>query len=222
MVKLSNICKTYTRGQKSFYVLKNCNLNVKKGDFLIIMGASGSGKSTLLNLIGGIDKPDSGDIIIDNTKLISMSDKDLTIFRRNNIGIIFQFFNLLPTLTSLENVAMPLLLMGEGYNKAIKKAKYYINLVNLSDKKTNHPEELSGGEMQRLAIARALISKPKLVLADEPTGNLDSKNAEDVYLLLKKLSKELNHTIIFVTHNNDLAKKANDNVTLLKDGTLYK
>ncbi|MDH4129621.1 MAG: ABC transporter ATP-binding protein [Spirochaetota bacterium] len=217
MIKLDNVSKTYTRGKNQVRVLIDCNLEVVKGEFLVIMGPSGSGKSTLLNLVGGIDKADSGLINVNNQDITKMSDLKLTLFRRRNIGIIFQFFNLLPTLNVIENIALPLLISGNKYRESIASAKLFLNLVKLDNKKDHRPDELSGGEMQRVAIARALITNPSVILADEPTGNLDSKSSHEIISLLKDFSKDRNHTVLFVTHNDEIAVKG-DRLINLKDG----
>ncbi|GMT49792.1 MAG: lipoprotein ABC transporter ATP-binding protein LolD [bacterium] len=219
MVKLKNVYKSYMRGGKKEEILRNCSLTIEKGEFLVIMGPSGSGKSTLLNLVGAIDQADSGEIIVNDNNINAMDDNQLTLFRREHIGIIFQFFNLLPSLSALENIALPLLLAGMAYHKSMTQAQEYINLVELDQKMANKPEELSGGEMQRVAIARALITQPSVLLADEPTGNLDTRNTNIIVSLLTELSQKSKYTILFVTHNEEIAK-IGDRVVHLKDGIL--
>ncbi len=219
MLELKNVYKSYMRGGKKEDILHNCSLTVEKGEFLVIMGPSGSGKSTLLNLAGAIDQADSGEIIVNNNDINAMNDNQLTLFRRKNIGIIFQFFNLLPSLTALENIALPLLLSGMAYRNTMIKAQEYIHLVGLDQKMENKPDEMSGGEMQRVAIARALITQPSVILADEPTGNLDTKNTKVIVNLLTELSRKLKYTIVFVTHNEEISKIGN-RLVYLKDGML--
>ncbi len=219
MLELKNVYKSYMRGGKKESILHDCSLTVEKGEFLVIMGPSGSGKSTLLNLAGAIDQADSGEIVIDNNDINAMNDHQLTLFRRKHIGIIFQFFNLLPSLTALENIALPLLLSGMAYRDTMTKAQEYIHLVGLDQKMENKPEEMSGGEMQRVAIARALITQPSVILADEPTGNLDTKNTKVIVNLLTELSRKLKYTILFVTHNEEISK-IGDRLVYLKDGML--
>ncbi len=220
MVCVKDIYKNYTRGHQSIEILKGCSLEVEQGEFLVIMGPSGSGKSTLLNIIGGIDYTDSGVIEINNRNISKMNDKSLTLFRRDNIGIVFQFFNLMPTMTAIENIALPLLLKGIKYSEAICEAEKYLEKIHLTNKRDNKPEELSGGEMQRIAIVRAMINNPAVILADEPTGNLDSENARHILTLLKGLSKEMNQTILFVTHNDEMSNHG-DRLIHLRDGALY-
>ncbi|MDH5682633.1 MAG: ABC transporter ATP-binding protein [Spirochaetota bacterium] len=219
MIQLHEVHKSYSRGPVKIPVLVNCQLTVEKGEFLMVMGPSGSGKSTLLNLVGGIDTADSGVVTVNDKQLDSMKDKELTLFRRENIGIIFQFFNLIPTLSAVENVALPLLLDGAGFQKASRKAQELLGLVKLDAKKDHKPEELSGGEMQRVAIARALICEPSVILADEPTGNLDSQSTAEILGLLKSVAADGNHTVLFVTHNTEIAHQG-DRLIKLKDGKI--
>lgn len=219
MIEINNIEKNYYRGKKKNEVLKNCNLIVEKGEFLVIMGPSGSGKSTLLNIIGGIDQAESGDIVINGKSMKGMSEKELTLYRRSEVGIIFQFFNLIPNLTAIENISLPLLLGGKNYSKATLEAEKYLDMVKLSGKGDRKPEELSGGEMQRVAIARALINQPAVILADEPTGNLDSGTTDEVITLLKSISEKIDQTVIMVTHNENLAN-IGDRIIHIIDGQI--
>jgi putative ABC transport system ATP-binding protein len=201
MIEIKNLTKVYGEGSAKVFALRNVNFNVEKGEILFVVGPSGSGKSTLLHLIGGLDTPTDGDVIFEGKSLKKLSDDELTIYRREKVGFVFQFFNLLPTLTAEENVGLPLLLAGKKLNEIQEKVDEVLNLVGLSERKKHRPEELSGGEQQRVAIARALITNPPLLLADEPTGNLDSKTGDEILKLLKKSVEEYHHTLILVTHN---------------------
>jgi putative ABC transport system ATP-binding protein len=218
MIKIMNAGKTYQQGAREVHALRNVSLSIKKGEFLSIMGQSGSGKSTLLNLIGGLDQPTSGEIFIDDRPLHGISDDELTLIRRRRIGFIFQFFNLLPILTAVENVGLPLLLEGVPFARIKPKAVSLLEQVGLGARSEHRPEQLSGGEMQRVAIARALITEPAVLLADEPTGNLDSHTSEDIFLLLASLN-EKGQTIIMVTHDPKAAAYGTRIITL-KDGIL--
>jgi len=218
MIKIMNAGKTYQQGAREVHALRNVSLSIKKGEFLSIMGQSGSGKSTLLNLIGGLDQPTSGEIFIDDRPLHGISDDELTLIRRRRIGFIFQFFNLLPILTAVENVGLPLLLEGVPFARIKPKAVSLLEQVGLGARSEHRPEQLSGGEMQRVAIARALITEPAVLLADEPTGNLDSHTSEDIFLLLASLN-EKGQTIVMVTHDPKAAAYGTRIITL-KDGIL--
>ncbi len=199
--------------------LKGITLNVRKTEFLAILGASGSGKSTLLNIIGALDFPDKGEVIIEERSLSRMSDRDLTLFRRRRVGYIFQFFNLFPHLTVWENVALPLLLDGESPRSIRGRIEETVGAVGLMERIEHQPQALSGGEMQRVAIARALITKPEILLADEPTGNLDSQRGEAILNMIKNLSTKYKRTVILVTHDHHAASIA-DKVVQLQDGLL--
>ncbi len=205
MIRISKVSKSY-EGKSNVTALQEIDLNIERGEMVAIVGPSGSGKSTLLNLIGGLDQPTSGNIYIDEQPLSGISDRELTKMRRDKIGFIFQFFNLLPTLTCLENVAIPLHLRGWGKPKIEERACELLSLVNLSARMNHHPDELSGGERQRVAIARALSVYPPILLADEPTGNLDSNTAHQILGLIRDLQKELSATVIMVTHDNAIAE----------------
>ncbi|MFH0975721.1 MAG: ABC transporter ATP-binding protein [Spirochaetota bacterium] len=220
MIKLKNATKTYKQGEKEVHALNNISLTIKKGEFLSIMGPSGSGKSTLLNLMGGLDQPTSGEVFIDNVGLHGISDNELTLIRRKRIGFIFQFFNLLPLLTAAENVGIPLLLDSVPFSKIKPKADALLQKVGLGERTGHRPEQLSGGEMQRVAIARALITNPDVLLADEPSGNLDSHTGEEIFLLLKSLNEQ-GQTIVMVTHDPKAAAYGTRIITL-KDGILSK
>lgn len=216
MIELNNVIKIYQRGTEKVYAIDEVSLSIEKGDFLSILGPSGSGKTTLLNLIGCVDKPTSGTIKLDGTETGGLKDKELTKIRSTTIGFVFQQFFLLPTLTALENVELPSLFSRETHRN--NKAKELLNLVDLENRKDHLPSQLSGGEMQRVAIARALINNPKILLADEPTGNLDSQNAQIILEIFKKLNQK-DLTIIMVTHNTELAQQSRRTIHL-KDGKI--
>jgi putative ABC transport system ATP-binding protein len=218
MIELKNVSRTYAHGAKEIHALRDISLSIKAGEFLGVMGPSGSGKSTLLNIIGGLDQPTTGEIFIDSRPLHGISDDELTLIRRRRVGFIFQFFNLLPILTAAENVSLPLLLEGLPYSKIKPKADALLNKVGLGERTEHRPEQLSGGEMQRVAIARALIASPAVLLADEPTGNLDSRTSEEILHLLKDLHAE-GQTIIMVTHDARAAAYGTRGITL-RDGSI--
>jgi len=218
MIELKNAGKSYKQGVREVHALRGISLSIKKGEFLSVMGPSGSGKSTLLNLIGGLDQPSSGEIFIDGRPLHGISDDELTLIRRRRVGFIFQFFNLLPILTAAENVGLPLLLEGTPFSQVKPKAEELLRKVGLGERTEHRPEQLSGGEMQRVAIARALVTNPAVVLADEPTGNLDSHTSEDIFMLLKSLNEQ-GQTIVMVTHDPKAAAYGSRIITL-KDGAL--
>jgi len=214
-----DLCKTYQTGPQEVEVLKNINLDVETGEIVVIMGPSGVGKSTLLHLVGGLDRPSLGEVLIDGENLFVLKDKDLALFRNKAIGFVFQFHHLLPEFTALENVMIPGM-MHKGDVPAIKKrAENILNEIGLADRLTHKPSELSGGEQQRVAVARALINNPKLVLADEPTGNLDKQNSLALYELILELNKKFDQTFIIVTHNEMMTGKA-ERVVELEDGTI--
>src|SRR5437867_1638215 len=200
MVEVRNISKRY-EGRRTVEALRNVSFRVGKGEMVATMGPSGSGKSTLLNILGGLDRPSEGSVTIDGREMTGLSDDELTRLRREKIGFIFQFFNLLPTLTAQENVALPLHLTGAGGRKARARALEMLERVGLRDRTEHLPDELSGGEQQRVAMARALILNPPLILADEPTGNLDSTNGQEVLALFKELQSQSGATVIMVTHD---------------------
>jgi len=200
-------------------VLKGLNLQINKGEFVSIVGASGSGKTTLLQLIGTLENSDSGEIIIDGKSIQKLSEKELSVFRNQKIGFVFQFHNLLAEFSALENVCLPAFIAGTSKNVAEKKATEVLTMLGLANRLIHKPNELSGGEQQRVAVARALINSPAIILADEPSGNLDSKNAKDLHELLLKLNQEKGQTIVIVTHNDELANMANRKLEM-KDGKL--
>ncbi len=217
-IELIDVTKIYHQGSNPVVALDLVNLKISKGEFLAITGKSGCGKSTLINMIGGLDSPDQGQVMIDGEDLSGMDDRRLTLFRRNRVGIIFQFFNLLPILTLEENIALPHLLK-EGTNSLREKIDHLLNEMGLSQRRHHKPHELSGGEMQRVAICRALINDPDLILADEPTGNLDSASGRQVLEILRRLRDEQGKTILLVTHSPEGAAMA-DRVMRMKDGRL--
>ena len=197
--------------------LKNINLNIEQGEFVAIVGQSGSGKSTLLHLIGGVDIPSSGEVIIDGKNIYKLKEKELSILRRRKLGFIFQFFNLIPVLTAQENIEMPVILDNEKIDK--KYMNELLRILGLEERKNNYPSQLSGGQQQRVSIGRALANKPSIILADEPTGNLDSKNSKEVLELLKYCAKKYNQTLILITHDINIAKSA-DRVITIEDGEI--
>ena len=217
LLEIKNLCKTYGSGETAVEALKNVSFSVAKGEFAAIVGESGSGKSTLLNIIGALDTPNSGKVIIDGKDIFSMNERKLTVFRRRNIGFIFQSFNLIPELTVEQNIIFPLLL---DYQKPDNRyLEELLTVLNLNERRKSLPSRLSGGQQQRVAIGRALITRPSLILADEPTGNLDSKNSSEVIALLKNTSKKYEQTIIMITHNRSIAATA-DRVLNVSDGVL--
>lgn len=217
ILQVQNVCKTYGRGETQVNALKNVCFHLEKGEFGAIVGESGSGKSTLLNCIGALDVPTSGQILIDGNDLFTMNEEERTIFRRRNIGFIFQAFQLVPELNVEQNISFPLLL---DYRRPEQSAiEEMLEILGLTDRRHHLPNQLSGGQQQRVAIGRALITQPKLILADEPTGNLDSKNSQEVLDLLMKASRHYQQTILMITHNNNLAVSA-DRVFRVSDGCL--
>lgn len=217
LLEVRSISKTYGSGETSVRALKKVNFSVQKGEYVAIVGESGSGKSTLLNMIGALDNPTSGKVLIDGKDIFAMKESKLTIFRRRNIGFIFQAFNLIPELTVEQNIIFPVLL---DYQKPDKKyLEELLEVLNLKERRNHLPSQLSGGQQQRVAIGRALISRPSLILADEPTGNLDTQNSSEVITLLKNASKRYAQTIIMITHSRSIAQTA-DRVLQVSDGVL--
>ena len=216
---VDNVRKQFRQGDRAVAALDGVTLDVPRGQFLAIMGASGSGKSTLLHLMAGLATPDSGRVVINGTELKGMSDKELTLFRRRNIGLVFQSFNLIPTLSAEENLALPLMLEGRNGSAAQAKVEELLNSLGLAKRRHHRPDAMSGGEQQRVAIGRALVTDPAVILADEPTGNLDSANSRSVCELLRDLSVIHNKTIVMVTHEPTVAAYA-QGVAVLKDGRL--
>ncbi|MCK6558290.1 ABC transporter ATP-binding protein [candidate division KSB1 bacterium] len=208
IVEVKNVSKSYQRDSLKIPVLENIDLAVPEGEFLALMGPSGSGKSTLLNLIAGIDRPDSGTIMVANDEVTKLSESQLANWRSRHIGFVFQFYNLLPVLTAFENVELPLLLTHLSKNERRERVQIALNVVGLSDRMRHSPKQLSGGQQQRVAIARAIVADPTLIVADEPTGDLDKNSAVEVLSLLERLNREFNKTIIMVTHDQRAADKA--------------
>ncbi|MDY2986996.1 MAG: ABC transporter ATP-binding protein [Peptoniphilus sp.] len=217
MLRVENLKKYYKTNDIEVRALDGVSFEVEKGKFISIIGASGSGKSTLLHLLGGLDYPTKGKVLIDETDIYALKDDERTIFRRRNIGFVFQAYNLLPMLNVYENIVIPFGLDGDKVDK--KYAQYIIDILEISDQRYKMPNELSGGQQQRVAIARALVTKPSLILADEPTGNLDSKSSSQVVYLLKKINKELGNTILMITHDDAVAQAAEKSLRI-EDGRL--
>lgn len=217
LLEVNNICKTYGSGETAVHALKKVSFSVPKGEYVAIVGESGSGKSTLLNMIGALDTPTSGKVVIGGKEIFSMNDNRLTVFRRRNIGFIFQAFNLIPELTVEQNIIFPVLL---DYQKPDRKyLEELLTVLNLKERRNHLPSQLSGGQQQRVAIGRALITRPSLILADEPTGNLDTQNSSEVIALLKEASRKYEQTIIMITHNRSIAQSA-DRILQVSDGVL--
>lgn len=219
ILNVSDLCKIYGKGENEFLALNNISFKVKKGEFIAIVGKSGSGKSTLLHLLGGLDKPDRGNVIINNQNIYKMSDKELTVFRRKYIGFVYQFYNLIPALTVKENILLPALFDGRKISD--KKLEELVKKLGLINKMDAYPNDLSGGQQQRVAIGRALINHPKIILADEPTGNLDTRSTKHIVKLLEYYNKKYRQTIIMVTHDLSLAKRASRIITM-RDGKIIK
>ena len=217
ILEVQNLCKTYGKGEAQVRALDNVSFSVGKGEFIAIVGESGSGKSTLLNVVGALDNPTSGKVLIDGKDIFSMPEKKLTVFRRQNIGFIFQSFNLIPELNVEQNITFPLLL---DYQKPDQKyVEELLGILGLKERRKHLPSQLSGGQQQRVAIGRALAARPAIIMADEPTGNLDSKNSQEVITLLKSMSAKYRQTILMITHNENHAEKA-DRVLRMTDGRL--
>lgn len=217
ILKVENLTKSYGKGEAKVDAIKNINLSINKGEFVAIVGPSGSGKSTLLHLLGGIDKPTSGKVYINDVDIYTLKEKDLSIFRRRNVGLIYQFYNLIPVLSVKENILLP----AELDNRKIDKDYLddLLKTLGLKERANHLPNELSGGQQQRTSIGRALINRPSIVLADEPTGNLDSKNSKEVLELLKLSVRKYNQTLIMITHDPSIALQA-DRVITIEDGTI--
>ena len=217
ILSVKNLSKIYGDENNHVIALDNVSFDVEIGEFIAIIGASGSGKSTLLHQIGGVDHPSSGKVIINNTDIYTLNENDLAIFRRNEIGLIYQFYNLIPVLNVKENITLPLQLAHQKVDQ--KRFNTLIEQLGLSNRLNHLPNQLSGGQQQRVSIARALINQPSLVLADEPTGNLDSKNSDEIIRLLKEANEKYHQTIIIITHDHNIAKLANRVITI-KDGKI--
>jgi len=221
MIRCIDVRKVYRQGDNEITALAGVSLEIAQGSFAAIMGPSGSGKSTLLHLIGGLDRPSGGELLVDGRLIGQMSDDQVTLFRRNQVGFVFQFFNLLPTLTALENVTLPFVLDGRAQAEADRKAELLLERVGLDKRKHHLPDELSGGEIQRVSIARALAFNPPILLADEPTGNLDSKNGQAILALLRQINKDERCTVVMVTHSEEAASYG-DRKIFLRDGKVEK
>ena len=219
ILKVENLTKIYGKDMAKVTALDNVSFSVEKGEFVAIVGASGSGKSTLLHIIGGVDRPTSGKVYIDGKDIFRFNDDKLAIFRRRQVGLIYQFYNLIPILNVEENITLPLALDNREVDK--HKLDEMIKLLGLENRKTHLPNELSGGQQQRTSIGRALITNPSIILAYEPTGNLDSKSSDEIVALLKKSNKEFKQTIIMITHNMEIAKCA-DRIIKIEDGKIVK
>ena len=217
IVKVENLSKVYGKGSTEVKALDNVSLSIEKGEFVAIVGASGSGKSTLLHLMGGVDRPTSGRVMINDTDIFQLNNDKLAIFRRRQIGIIYQFYNLLPTLNVEENITLPMELDGRKVEDG--ELDDILKLLGLTKRRKHLPNELSGGQQQRTSIGRALITRPALILGDEPTGNLDSKSSNEIVELLRKSNREYNQTIVMITHNLEIAKCA-DRIITIEDGRI--
>ena len=219
ILEVKNLVKTYGKDDNKIFAVNNVSFSVEKGEFVAIIGASGSGKSTLLHMIGGVDDKISGEIIVNGKNISSFSENDLATYRRRDVGIVYQFYNLIPTLTTKENIEIPYRLDGKKVDD--EKMDKMLNILGLKNRKDNLPNQLSGGEQQRTSIGRALINTPNLLLADEPTGNLDSKNSQETVSLLKTYNKDFNQTIILVTHDPKIAEIA-DRIIEMRDGKIIR
>lgn len=218
ILRVEDLCKIYGRGENMVTALNHVSFSVEKGEFVAIVGASGSGKSTLLHLIGGVDRPTSGKVYIDGKDIYGFSEDELAIFRRRQVGLIYQFYNLIPILNVEENITLPLDLDNRKVDK--ERLEKLLGDLGLKERRTHLPNELSGGQQQRTSIGRAMICSPAIILADEPTGNLDSKSSDEIVALLKKSNKDYKQTIIMITHNMEIAKAA-DRVIKIEDGKLH-
>ena len=219
ILEIKNLCKEYGKGEIKVEALKDVSFDVEQGEFVAIVGPSGSGKSTLLHILGGVDTPTSGEVIISGTDIGKLNENNLAIFRRRQIGLIYQFYNLIPILNVEENMTLPILLDGKKPDKKLLKS--LVEKLGLNDRLKHLPNQLSGGQQQRVSIGRALINHPALLLADEPTGNLDSKNSREIISLLRKFNRENNQTVIIITHDERIALSA-DRVITIEDGRITK
>ena len=217
ILEVRNLTKKYGKGDAEVIALNNVNFQVEKGEFVAIVGSSGSGKSTLMHLLGGVDRPDSGSVFVDGNNIYDLNESELAIFRRRNIGIVYQFYNLIPTLTADENIQLPCLLDNRKVDK--KRLAEILTTIGLTKRKNHLPSELSGGQQQRVSIGRSLINDPALILADEPTGNLDSHSSKEIMDLLKLANKQYNQTLIIITHDEKIALQA-DRIITIGDGQI--
>lgn len=219
ILEANKVSKQYQMGEVTVDALAEVDFTIEKGEFVAVMGPSGSGKSTLLHLLGGLDNPTEGEVTLAGRKLSVLSDKGMTLVRRRNVGFVFQFYNLIPTLSAEENIALPLLIDGKRLKDYQERIDRLLDLVGLTERRKHRPDQLSGGEQQRVALARALVTEPAIVLADEPTGNLDSKTGQEIMRLLRRSCDELGQTIVMVTHDPIVASHA-DRIVFLKDGRI--
>ena len=217
ILKVENLCKTYGSGENAVHALDNVSFSVEKGEFIAIIGPSGSGKSTLLHILGGVDKPSSGKVFMDGKDVYSQDDEQLAIFRRRQVGLIYQFYNLIPVLNVTENITLPVLMDRQQINDS--RLKELISTLKLNGREEHLPNQLSGGQQQRVSIGRALMNAPAVVLADEPTGNLDSKNSQEIVDLLKLSNEKYNQTLIIITHDENIALQA-DRIIAIDDGKI--
>lgn len=216
LIELTNVAKTYRRGGETLSIFSDLNLTIPAGDFVAVMGPSGSGKTTLLNMLGGLDRPSTGGIMFDGAPIERLSENQLSAWRASNVGFIFQFYNLMPTMSAARNVELPLLLTGLSGRDRRERVRTALEIVGLADRMGHRPKELSGGQQQRVAIARAIVADPKLILADEPTGDLDRVTAQEILEMLQLLNRELGKTIVMVTHDQRAAARAHSVVQLEK------
>lgn len=219
ILRVENLCKTYGKGENQVKALDNVSFSVNKGEFVAIIGPSGSGKSTLLHILGGVDKPTSGKVYVDGEDVYAQNDEKLAIFRRRQVGLIYQFYNLIPVLNVTENITLPVLMDGQKVNK--ERLAELISTLQLTGRENHLPNQLSGGQQQRLSIGRALMNAPAIVLADEPTGNLDSKNSQQIMELLKLSNKKYNQTLMVITHDESIALQA-DRIIAIEDGRILR
>ena len=219
ILRVENLCKTYGKGENQVKALDNVSFSVNKGEFVAIIGPSGSGKSTLLHILGGVDKPTSGKVYVDGEDVYAQNDEKLAIFRRRQVGLIYQFYNLIPVLNVTENITLPVLMDGQKVNK--ERLAELISTLQLTGRENHLPNQLSGGQQQRVSIGRALMNAPAIVLADEPTGNLDSKNSQQIMELLKLSNKKYNQTLMVITHDESIALQAN-RIIAIEDGRILR
>ena len=217
ILKVENLCKTYGSGENEVHALDNVSFSVTKGEFIAIIGPSGSGKSTLLHILGGVDKPTSGKVYMDGNDVYAQNDEQLAIFRRRQVGLIYQFYNLIPVLDVTENITLPVLMDGQQINN--NRLNELLNILKLKGRENHLPNQLSGGQQQRVSIGRALMNAPAIVLADEPTGNLDSKNSQEIVELLKLSNQKYDQTLIIITHDENIALQA-DRIIAIEDGRI--
>lgn len=219
LLRVENLCKTYGKGENQVKALDNVSFSVKKGEFIAIIGPSGSGKSTLLHILGGVDKPTSGKVFLDGCDVYAQNDENLAIFRRRQVGFIYQFYNLIPVLDVVENITLPVLMDGQKVNQ--DRLNELMDTLKLTGREKHLPNQLSGGQQQRVSIGRALMNAPSIVLADEPTGNLDSRNSQEIVELLKRSNQKYNQTLIIITHDEKIALQA-DRILAIEDGRIIR